>query len=124
MKYSKIAQRLSHILNIRKMTAQELSNRSGVGKSAISHYIHGSHMPQTRNAGMMAEVLKVNPQWLMGWDVPMETRCVPIEDLNESEIQYRNIMFQLKTLNKDGLKRAEEYIADLVEIEKYKKTEE
>lgn len=72
MKFPETAKRLSYILALRDMSAQELANRSGVGKSSISHYINGSNEPHNKNAGMMATVLRVNPQWLMGFDVEME----------------------------------------------------
>lgn len=72
MKFPEIKKRFEHVLQLRKMTAQELSDRSGVGKSSISHYVNGSNEPHNKNAWKMAKVLKCNPQWLMGFDVSFE----------------------------------------------------
>ena len=72
MKYPEISKRFRMILLQRKISAQELSEKSGVGKSAISHYVNGSHEPHNINASKLADVLDVNPMWLMGFDVPME----------------------------------------------------
>lgn len=97
MKYPETAKRLSYILNLRRMTAQDLANRSGVGKSSISHYINGSNEPHNKNAGLMAEVLEVNPQWLMGFDVPME-ESMPYHSPDEAECikLFRNASPELR----------------------------
>ena len=67
-------------MNAKGITAQELADRSGVGKSAISHYVNGNNEPRSRNAGKMADVLDVNPLWLMGFD---------IEVIEETDINMR-----------------------------------
>jgi len=123
MKYPETARRLSYILNLRDMTAQELSNRSGVGKSSISHYINGNNEPHSHNAGKMAKVLNVDPQWLMGFDVLMEKKEVYGLDFGNSfsTTVPSNILAYIAGLNSDGLKKAEEYLADLSDMEKYKK---
>ena len=72
MKYPISASRLKQILEVRNMSQQELADKSGVGKSSISHYINGSNEPGNKSAYLMSKVLKVNPMWLMGLDVPME----------------------------------------------------
>lgn len=123
MKYPETARRLSYILNLRNMTAQELSNRSGVGKSSISHYINGNNEPHSHNAGKMAKVLNVDPQWLMGFDVSMEKKEVYGLDFGNSFSAAipNNILAYIACLNSNGLKKAEEYLADLSDMEKYKK---
>ena len=72
MKFPETAMRIRKILDLRNMSAQQLADRSGVGKSSISHYVNGSNEPHNQNAGKMAAVLHCDPQWLMGFDVPME----------------------------------------------------
>lgn len=71
MQYEVTAQRLRFALDRAGLKAQELSNRSGIGKSSISQYLSGSHAPSNKSAGAMSTVLGVNPVWLMGFDVPM-----------------------------------------------------
>lgn len=85
MQYQVTAQRLRDALNRAGLRAQDLSNRSGIGKSSISQYLSGSHAPSNKSAGAMAEVLGVNPVWLMGFDVPMNAPLVPGE-FSEFEI--------------------------------------
>lgn len=64
-RYNEIARRFKEALEDAYMNAKELSDRSGVGKSSISHYVNGSHCPSNKTAGLLASVLKVNPAWLM-----------------------------------------------------------
>lgn len=71
MKHDITSKRLSLALSNLNMKPQELANRSNVNKASISQYINGSHKPSNISAGKMAETLKVNPLWLMGFDVPM-----------------------------------------------------
>lgn len=104
MKYPETARRLSYILNLRDMTAQELSNRSGVGKSSISHYINGNNEPHSHNAGKMAKVLNVDPQWLMGFDVPMEEHPF-IEKLLNGKLEPDNMINQTLVISLDDIYR-------------------
>ena len=80
MKYEKTAKRLMKALSDNNMRAQELSNKTGIGKSSISHYINGSHAPSNISAGKMADVLGVSPLWLMGFDVEEQPAAVPSSD--------------------------------------------
>lgn len=70
MEYELSAKRLKEAMNDRGISQIELSRLSGVGKSAISHYINGRYCPHNKNAVLIANVLNVNPTWLMGFDVP------------------------------------------------------
>ena len=80
MKYEKTAKRLMKALSDNNMRAQELSNKTGIGKSSISHYINGSHAPSNISAGKMADVLGVSPLWLMGFDVEEQPAAAPSSD--------------------------------------------
>ena len=64
--------RIKEALEIRGMTAAELSKKSGIGKGSISKYLNGIVMPKQSAIGAMARALGVSPAWLMGYDVPME----------------------------------------------------
>lgn len=70
MKFEKTAFRLREALSDAGLSQQELADKSHIGKSSISHYINGSNEPGNKSAYQIAEVLKVNPAWLMGLDAP------------------------------------------------------
>ena len=70
MKYALTAERIKEAMNDMHMTQQELADKSQIGKSSISHYVNGSNEPGNKSAYALAQVLKVNPAWLMGLDAP------------------------------------------------------
>lgn len=51
-------------------TYAQLVEKSGVNKGSISQYINGLHVPSSTNAKKLADVLDVNPLWLMAFDAP------------------------------------------------------
>lgn len=128
MKYPEVSKRLTQLLNEKKMTAQELSDKSGVGKSSISHYINGSHEPHNRNAGAMAEVLEVNPAYLMGFDVPRDP--IVYSSPEKEVIEWMGASFPdllidkvrdlMREMNDDGKKKVLDYARDIVENDKYR----
>ncbi len=71
MKNETTAKRLALALSNANMKPQELADKSGVSKSSISQYVNGSHAPSNISSGKMANILNVDPLWLMGFDVPM-----------------------------------------------------
>lgn len=92
MKNEITAKRLSLALANSSMKPQELSDKSGVSKASISQYINGSHAPSNISSGKMASILKVNPLWLMGFDVPM------VEENNLSTRDKRDIKKDLDSI--------------------------
>lgn len=65
------ALRLRKALNIRSMKQMELSEKTSIGKSAISQYLSGKVIPKQDKIYLMAKALDVNEAWLMGYDVKM-----------------------------------------------------
>lgn len=112
MKHELTSKRLQIAMSKSNITAQELSNKSGVAKASISQYVNGSHKPSNISSGKIASILDVNPLWLMGFDVPME--IASIESSNTPRImQYFN------SLNDLGKHEAEKRVEDLTYIPKY-----
>ena len=72
MKISTFAQRLRAGLDARQMTQAELSSRSKISKSSISHYLKGDWEGKLDAVYSIAQVLNVSEAWLMGYDVPMD----------------------------------------------------
>lgn len=54
------------------MTQVELSSRSKISKSSISHYLKGDWEGKQDAVYSIAQVLNVSEAWLMGYDVPMD----------------------------------------------------
>ena len=66
------SERLYQALSIRGMKQAELCNRTKIPKSSISLYLSGAYDPKQDRLYKIANVLDVDPVWLMGYDVPME----------------------------------------------------
>lgn len=65
------ADRLQELLDFFHINASELSRRSGVSKSSISHYLKGDWEAKQDKIFAIAESMGVDEGWLMGRDVPM-----------------------------------------------------
>lgn len=63
--------RLREALYNAGMKAVDLSNATGIDKGALSHYMSGSYLPKSKNIKKMAEALRVDEGWLLGYDVEM-----------------------------------------------------
>lgn len=70
MKNELTALRLLEAMSDNSITQRELSERAKIKEASISQYVNGSHAPSNISAGKIADVLGVNPAWLMGFDVP------------------------------------------------------
>ena len=73
--------RLKEALKVNDMTQSKLSEISGINTSTISEYIKGKYDPSRSRIFEFSEILKVNPVWLMGFDVPMK------DEKSEKEIE-------------------------------------
>ena len=69
----KIGNRIKHARDIRNYTLDYIASEIGVAKSTIQRYENGLiSKPKLPVLQAIADVLRVNPAWLSGQDVPME----------------------------------------------------
>lgn len=64
--------RLKLALEVKNMSAAELSRLSGIDEGTLSNYKKGKYEPKQRKLETIANSLNVSIAWLMGADVPME----------------------------------------------------
>jgi len=67
---STFPERLRTILNETGIRQTDLCEKAGIGKSAMSQYLHGAFIPKQAKLSAIAEALGVSEGWLMGYDVP------------------------------------------------------
>lgn len=67
------AARLKRAMDVRKMKAVELSEKTGIDKGSISNYLKGRYFPKNDKIYLMASALSVNPAWLNGIDQRLNT---------------------------------------------------
>ena len=70
-KIATISERLKAAMEYADTRQTELSQRTGIDRSAISSYLTGRYAPKQDNILKIARVLGVSEVWLMGYDVPM-----------------------------------------------------
>lgn len=88
----KTSSRLKEAMERIKINPSDLSKKSGVSKSSISQYLSGLYKPSNVSAGQMAEVLHVNPVWLLGYDVPMILDDAVLQDDPLYRVTQKRIM--------------------------------
>lgn len=71
--------RLKKALEMRGVTASELSEKTAVPKSAISQYLSGAFKPKQTRTLVLAHALNVDAAWLMGYDVSAEQKAMQNE---------------------------------------------
>lgn len=86
MKCELTASRLREALTEAGLRPQELSDLSGVNKASISQYLNGSHAPSNISSGKIGKVLRVEPMWLMGFDVPKKKELSSDEASKDLEL--------------------------------------
>ena len=80
------ASRIKEALKIRDMTQADLCKLTGIPKSAMSQYCNGGLVPRQNRTFLIASALRVNPAWLMGLDVEMETKTAPTVEGERREL--------------------------------------
>ena len=81
--------RLEQALAMRDMKPVDLARKTGIAPSTISQYRSGYSKPKDHRLVLIANALNVDPTWLMGIDVPIETESIDLSRLSES--QYKRL---------------------------------
>ncbi|MDO4394889.1 MAG: helix-turn-helix domain-containing protein [Mycoplasmatota bacterium] len=80
------ANRLNKIMSIRNIKPIELSNKTGIAKSQISHWLAGTYKAKQDSLTVLAEFFDVDETWLMGFDVPMKSQKKALSKEEEQEL--------------------------------------
>ena len=64
--------RIAKALEIRGMKQSDLCKITDIPKGSMSLYISGAYEPKQDRIYLIAQALRVDEAWLMGFDVPME----------------------------------------------------
>ena len=74
MKVTDSKHRLLELMSAYDITQQDIADKTGINKSAISMYVNGNRIPRQDKVSMICDAYNLDPAWLMGYDVPMERR--------------------------------------------------
>lgn len=70
------AERIDIALRLNGMKPADLSKKTGIQDGLISKFRSGKQGASVNSLKALAEALNVSPEWLMGYDVPMELKSV------------------------------------------------
>ena len=76
--------RLEKALKIRNIKPVELHEKTGISESLLSKYLSGNAVARQKKISLISDVLNINPVWLMGYDIPMES--IPIKNIEKIKI--------------------------------------
>lgn len=65
--------RIKELIDRLEISQTEFCRIAGINKSALSNYLNGDRLPRQDQISKIADAFNVNPAWLMGYDVPMQT---------------------------------------------------
>lgn len=91
---SNFKERFNKALDIRNMKPVELSEKTGISESTISQYRSGYAKPKEDKLVLLSNALNVNPVWLLGVNVPMESISEYSNDTDEAldiATRYKNL---------------------------------
>lgn len=78
--------RLNKIMTIRNIKPIELSSKTGISKSQISHWLAGTYKAKQDSLTILAEFFDVDETWLMGFDVPMKSERKKLSKEEEKQL--------------------------------------
>lgn len=106
--------RLKTALDMRGMTAAELSRRTGISKGTISQYLNGIISPKPDKVYAISLVLNVSSNWLMAFE----------EEPEEDRVLSEEVRVLFNSLSTDRQKEALAYLQFLAQRETDTKDEE
>jgi len=121
MSDKKIAKRLKYALDHAGMTQSDLSEKTGIKKPSISAYVNGRYAPTQERLEVIADALRVDKVWLMGYDAPMREvitladgsaiRCATLKErdiwriISTGSFDYNGKSYVLDRLQQAGLQQ-------------------
>ncbi|MDF2538846.1 MAG: hypothetical protein K0S76_1867 [Herbinix sp.] len=134
------AERLNQLMESQNLRQIDILNKAqpfcqlhGVklSKSDLSQYVSGLVVPGQDKLAVLGEALNVNEAWLMGYDVPMDTRVnynsvqQKVDYMMEESMNYHfrssenRLLIAFRKLNELGKDEAVNRVTELTYIPKY-----
>lgn len=109
--------RFNRAIAMRNIKPVELSEKTNISKSTISHYMSGYTKPKSDKLFVLAHALDVNEGWLMGLDVPMEDVKPDSSRFAKVLSDEREMLRTFSMLTDDNKKRSIHYAQNLFQIQ-------
>ena len=96
MKVESCGERIKKALRIRGKKNSDLAYFLKIDRGTITNYINDKYAPKTDRLNLMAQYLNVDPVWLLGYNVPMESHH---EKIKKDDEKTEIIISSLKELS-------------------------
>lgn len=83
------SERLKEAMELRGKRQVDICRDLGLNKGTVSGYMSGAHVPDTTVIGQLAKYFRVDPAWLIGYEVGRDSLSLSDEERVIS-ILYRN----------------------------------
>ena len=121
-KVSTFSERLNEAITFSGMTKTELSSRTGISKSSITHYCKGDWEAKQDSIYLLAHALNVSEAWLMGYDVSKSRNIISsgtVPPISPATPVLQALAEAFAQLNEECRSKLLEYADDLVSSGKY-----
>lgn len=121
-KVSTFSERLNEAITFSGMTKTELSSRTGISKSSITHYCKGDWEAKQDSIYLLAHALNVSEACLMGYDVSKSRNIISsgtVPPISTATPVLQALAESVAQLNDEGQEKLVEYADDLVSSGKY-----
>ena len=105
---TKFAERLNEALAVRKMSAAELSRKTGIDQAAISRYKRGLYAPKRKAIFDISRSLGVNPAWLLGFSDEM---LYTMSEIDASRNELENLIVDMSL---EQIKKTIQFVRDYI----------
>lgn len=108
-------ERLNEASRFFDIPQKELADMIGVSKALMNQYFKGQSSPKDLNKVVkLAEIFKVSPAWLIGFDVPRI----------DYTYEEKEFIKKLRRLNSEGISKIRNYLEDILDSPKNLKIDE
>lgn len=117
-KVSTSQMRLRELMEKKKIKQADIARKTGIARSTVSYYLSGRREPRQDSIRLISQAFDVEPSWLMGFDVPMDSQePVALEitkyHIGDNETMRDSIIKFVNYANEKDLNRISDYIKGL-----------
>ena len=105
---SNFKERLKIAVAESNLSKTQIAKKSGISKSLLSHYLAGDTEAGNVRLKALADVLNVNPVWLMGYNAPKNAKHEDTSDVREVIDSYLDMM------DNEKLRKTLQFIKDYI----------
>lgn len=114
-------ERLKIAMDLRDVKAVDIARMLGVKEGTISHYRSGYSKPKKDRLVKLANILMVDPAWLMGLDVSMLRREKHDGEMGAAaeaiSLDMESAAMLIERLNTENRKKALRYMENLYQLQ-------